>query len=911
MGTLVLAGRYEILEKIGDGGMAVVYKARDKQLNRFIAVKILRKEYIADQTFVENFIREAKAAASLLHPNIVTIHDAGKDRDIYYIVMEYIEGRPLSDVIAAEAPLDYKRCIRIAKQIASALSLAHRNNIIHRDVKPHNILMTGDDTAKITDFGIAKAVSDGTIINDSGVIMGSVHYFSPEQSRGQYVDEKSDIYSLGIVLYEMITGRVPFDADNPVTIAVMHMNEPIIPPSHLVKRVPPGLEQIVLKATAKFQSDRFGNIDEMYKSLDNVNFITGIIDDPEIALFVKPSVTEDSVSRGYSNAAGPDEPEYDEPIDDYDDADVPVYKPPERKMAGYSDPDDYDDYEDDYDDEDEDERERKGGFFSGLFGGRAAAKAADRDDYDDDRDDKPQGKLSKKQKMILVIAVIAIAVALSFPLSKAIMGMFNYEPVEVPDVVGMYVEEAIDILNAKDFSVEIKTVPLPRVENPFGDDLLDDATGFTDEDLPGSSRAPVYEPEFREGQVMEQDPEGGDMVKPGSKVTLTVAGPPEEPGGDDDDALSTELREVPGVVGKSKASAEYAITAAGFRTGLTNYENSDMPVDTVILQSPKEGERAPGNSTISITISLGPKELTTKVPKLVGKTFEEASQLAASGKFKLEVSSTQYSKDVKKDAIISSSPEEGATIKEGSTVRVVVSLGPGGVTGVTVSGPASIEAGQSGSFTATVSGEGEYTNDVTWEISGQTRGGTKISATGTLTVASNESAGSITVQATSRMDPTKSGSTTVSITVPAPPKYTLTVVNGNSSGSYTAGTAVSITANAAPAGYEFDSWSSSGGGSFGNANKVTTTFTMPAGNVTVTANYRLIPPVMVTVPDVINIPEADAINAIVAAGLSYGGSTSQTCGDGHDVGSVCGTNPGVGTSVPIGTTVTLIISLGP
>ena len=280
MGTLVLAGRYEIVEKIGDGGMAVVYKARDKQLNRFVAIKILRKEYIADQTFVSNFIREAKAAASLLHPNIVTIHDAGRDRDIYYIVMEYVEGQPLSDIIAAEAPLDYKRCIRVAKQVASALSLAHRNNIIHRDVKPHNIMITSDGTAKITDFGIARAVSDGTIINDNGIIMGSVHYFSPEQSRGQYVDEKSDIYSLGIVLYEMITGRVPFDADNPVTIAVMHMNDTIIPPSKLVKGVPPGLDQIVMKATAKFQSDRFGNIDEMYKALNNVNFITGIIDDP-------------------------------------------------------------------------------------------------------------------------------------------------------------------------------------------------------------------------------------------------------------------------------------------------------------------------------------------------------------------------------------------------------------------------------------------------------------------------------------------------------------------------------------------------------------------------------------------------------------------------------------------------------
>ncbi|MDR0357683.1 MAG: protein kinase, partial [Clostridiales Family XIII bacterium] len=189
MGYKILAGRYEIHEKIGDGGMAVVYKARDKLLSRMVAIKILRPEFAKDMSFVESFRRESRAAAGMSHPNIVNIYDVGKEGSIYYIVMELVEGKPLSDIIAEKAPLDYKYTINIAEQVAAALSVAHRNNIIHRDVKPHNILITPDGMAKITDFGIAKAVSDGTIVSEHNTVMGSVHYFSPEQGRGQYVDE--------------------------------------------------------------------------------------------------------------------------------------------------------------------------------------------------------------------------------------------------------------------------------------------------------------------------------------------------------------------------------------------------------------------------------------------------------------------------------------------------------------------------------------------------------------------------------------------------------------------------------------------------------------------------------------------------------------------------------------------------
>ena len=878
MSTLVLAGRYEILEKIGDGGMAVVYKARDRQLNRFVAIKILKKEFIADKTFVENFIKEAKAAASLLHPNIVTIHDAGKDRDIYYIVMEYIEGRPLSDVIAAEAPLDYKRCIRIAKQIASALSLAHRNNIVHRDVKPHNILMTVDGTAKITDFGIAKAVSDGTLVNDSGVVMGSVHYFSPEQSRGQYVDEKSDIYSLGIVLYEMITGRVPFDADNPVTIAVMHMNDSIIPPSRLVKGVPPGLDQIVLKATAKFQSDRFHNIDEMYKALDNVNFITGIIDDPEVAGFVKP--TERGVQelgRGYSNMAPPEEPAYyDEgALAKYEDSGAPDYR---TEYDGRPE----EEYPLVYEDEEYAEKPRRVGLFAGLFGGAV--------------------KLTNTQKWIIIIAAVAVAVGLSFPLSKVIMGFFQTEPVQVPNVIGMYQDEATSLLESAGFVADIQTVALPAPAVTTAPVATDDTTDLTDQlnlDLPTDTTTST-DPTWQVGQVMDQSPAGGEMVKAGSHVRLQIAGEPDTSVSTDNsgDQLSTELAEVPDLVGKTKSSAEYAISSAGFGVGVVTYENSDSPVDTVIAQSPKKGEQAPGNSKINIVISLGPQANMTTVPNMIGQTLDDAISAASSGKFKLNV--TQIAKSgIADNTVYQQDPVGGSQIKEGDTVNVTVNPAST-VTSIKISsGQSSMNPGGSYQFAATVTGSGSFSQDVLWSISGNNSGSTKISTTGQLIIGSDETSEAITVTAKSKADSSKADSFIVAVNQPTkftvtfydsdgatvlltvtvqqgqsasppaptkdgytlswngnyknvqqnenvtavwtavpPTKYSVTVNGGTGGGNYEAGTPVSVSATV-PSGKQFDHWEVSGV-SVDQSNP-SVSFSMPAGPVTLTANFSDIP----------------------------------------------------------------------
>lgn len=276
MSSRLLSGRYELLEKIGDGGMAVVYKGRDKLLNRYIAVKILRPEFTKDAAFVDNFKKESQAAAGLSHPNIVGVYDVGREGNINYIVMELVEGKTLSQIISEEAPLDYRKVIDISKQVASALRTAHKNKIIHRDVKPHNIMITNDGVVKLADFGIARAINDATLSTGNKII-GSVHYFSPEQARGNYVDERSDIYSLGIVMYEMLTGKVPFEGESPVAVALKHINEEIVPPSEIVSGIPPALERAVMKATNKYQTNRYKSADEMLEELDNIAFVSNVV----------------------------------------------------------------------------------------------------------------------------------------------------------------------------------------------------------------------------------------------------------------------------------------------------------------------------------------------------------------------------------------------------------------------------------------------------------------------------------------------------------------------------------------------------------------------------------------------------------------------------------------------------------
>ena len=263
----LLGNRYEIIEKIGSGGMATVYKAKCHVLNRYVAIKILRDEFTTDEEFIKRFEVEAQSAASITHPNIVSVYDVGVDGNLYYIVMELIKGKTLKEIITEEkGPLPWKWSVNIASQIASALETAHKNHIIHRDIKPHNIIITEDGVAKVTDFGIAKAVSNSTI-TAFGTTIGSVHYFSPEHARGGFTDEKSDLYSLGVVMYEMLTGKVPFDADTAVSIALKHMQEEAKPPIELNPNIPSAVNDIIMKALRKDTNLRYQNATAMWLDL--------------------------------------------------------------------------------------------------------------------------------------------------------------------------------------------------------------------------------------------------------------------------------------------------------------------------------------------------------------------------------------------------------------------------------------------------------------------------------------------------------------------------------------------------------------------------------------------------------------------------------------------------------------------
>ncbi len=264
---MFVADRYEIMEKIGAGGMSDVYKARDHILGRFVAIKVLKQEFSEDVNFVTKFRTEAQSAAGLEHPNIVNIYDVGSEAGMHYIVMEYVEGVTLKTYIEKKGQLTYKEAVSIAIQVGRGIEAAHAKHIIHRDIKPQNILISTEGKAKVTDFGIARAVSNNTISAD---VMGSVHYSSPEQARNGFVDGKSDIYSLGIVMYEMVTGRVPFDGETTVAVAIQHLQEEMVAPSAYAPDLPISLEKIILKCTQKSPDRRYDNISDLLIDLKKV-----------------------------------------------------------------------------------------------------------------------------------------------------------------------------------------------------------------------------------------------------------------------------------------------------------------------------------------------------------------------------------------------------------------------------------------------------------------------------------------------------------------------------------------------------------------------------------------------------------------------------------------------------------------
>lgn len=437
MGATVLGNRYEILRKIGDGGMAFVYQARDKLLNRIVAVKVLRPEFVDDQEFLVKFKREAEAVASLSHPNIVNVYDVGEDGKVHYIVMEYVDGQNLKEIIQDEGRLEEYTALDIAKQIARALSAAHRNGIIHRDIKPHNILISKDGRqVKVADFGIAKAVSSSTMTN-MGSVIGSVHYISPEQAKGKHLTSNADLYSLGIVLYEMIIGRVPFSGDSPISIALKHINEDIAFTEEDKINIPNSVRTIISKMTQKEPANRYQTAEEL---IEDIEFVERNIDLPYI--------------KDYNNFATTDVDRRDPEIfngrkpvqyDDYEDDD-------------YYDEDGDDYYEDDdyyYEDEDIDDD-----YYEEKPKSRKEKKREKKQEKKSKAKKKETPRARRRLKILAVILIMILIGYAAFFMKYFGLGLFskdNSENVTVPSVVNMTVEEAQKSLEGTGLRLVVKS----------------------------------------------------------------------------------------------------------------------------------------------------------------------------------------------------------------------------------------------------------------------------------------------------------------------------------------------------------------------------------------------------------------------------------------------------------------------
>ncbi len=586
-----IADRYEILEKIGAGGMSDVYKAKDQVLGRFVAVKVLKPEFAEDVNFVTKFHTEAQSAAGLQHPNIVNIYDVGSEEHMHFIVMEYVEGITLKTYIEKKGQLNYKEAISIAIQVARGIEAAHNNNIVHRDIKPQNIMISHEGKVKVTDFGIARAATSNTIHSD---VMGSVHYTSPEQARNGFVDGKSDIYSLGIVMYEMVTGRVPFDGDTTVSIAIQHLQEEMVAPSVYAPDLPISLEKIILKCTQKSQDRRYTSMGDLLVDLKHAlmepdkDFV--VID--SAVNQAKTTVIREEEVRGIKEQAAKN----------YAAAEKQPVKP------GY-------DEEDDDDDDDE-------GFLN--------------------------PKMEKAVTILGIITAVIIIIIIIY-LIGSMAGLFggkrdktNEEPLEDEIVEESGKVEMID-LRGKSFDeakAELETMGLKIYQ------------ASTEESE-----------EYEEGQIISQDIPEGDMVDEGTMIRVVVSSGKGE----------SEIA-VPNVTGYTDTAAIGMLQDAGLDYN-REYESSDkVPEGTVIRQTPESGTMAPEGTKVTIVVSQGKESVT--VPDLKNHTESEARKALEAVGLQVGTVSTDYSDTVEEGKVLDQSEIAGKTVYSGTTVNIVVSLGP-------------------------------------------------------------------------------------------------------------------------------------------------------------------------------------------------------------------------------------------
>jgi beta-lactam-binding protein with PASTA domain/tRNA A-37 threonylcarbamoyl transferase component Bud32 len=616
---LVFGRRYRVTEKIGTGGMADVYKAVDETLGRTVAVKVMHARYASDPAFASRFRQEAQAAANLQSPNIVNMYDWGADGDTYYIVMEYVRGSDLKSIILEKGALPSKKVADIGAQVASALSVAHGYDIIHRDIKPHNIMVQPDGSVKVMDFGIARA--GNSTMTQTGSVLGTAHYVSPEQAQGKELTGASDLYSLGVVLYECVTGTLPFDADTPVAVALKQVNEQPLPPSARNNQIDPGLEAIIVKAMQKRAPDRYSSPDEMRQDLRRVvsgepvhaasaaagAMVAGGAAAAAArrmdATSVLPSVGS-SGSNGYGQQAARSPVPKKRPIWPWllavgllvlaglgvaagmgafgpKSAVIPdvTGKPREEAQALLT----------------------EAGFVVGAV-------------TDDFSDTVPLGAVVSQQPAANSSAKKGISVSLA--LSR------GPNMIQVPTVTSMTESEAFKTL---------------------------ESAGFSPQALPSE-----FNKEVASGTVFKQTPAGGDQAPKGSVVSYVVS-------------RGTELIQVPDVTGKSQSSATSTLQKAGFKVSVRESTSDKVDKGSVMSQNPPSGVSVAKGSTVSITVASGPA--TAEVPAVIGKTEAEAKAALSAVGFKVTVTTEPGSDTLK---VTKQEPIAGKRIDVGSTVIITI-----------------------------------------------------------------------------------------------------------------------------------------------------------------------------------------------------------------------------------------------
>ena len=682
----VISKRYQVIEKLGAGGMAVAYKARDMRLGRFVTVKVLKDEYSENDDFLAKFSSEASAAASLSHHNIVRVYDVGEDRGINYIVMEYVHGESLKKTIEKKAPFDTLTTLSVAMQIASALSHAHKHHVVHRDIKPQNILVSVDGTVKVTDFGIARAATANTYAADVNA-MGSVHYFSPEQARGGYVNEKSDIYSLGITMFEMATGKVPFDASSSIAIALKHLNEELPDIKQYNPNVTRGLEGIIRKATQKKADERYDNIDLMISDIK-----LAIIEAARIAKSSKartvekaePEIDVPQFKTSRDRRAAEDKPVINDAVaeeiaeKDNDELEGQLSLDDVNGGAGGSEDyddeydDEYDDgYDEDYDDYDDEEPENESSNEENEIKVELAQNIKlpkrsvgfdkyskklklnnendsyddDYDDYDDDYDDddfddyyREFDEEKRQERRVTIAAVITAFV---------IIGIIVFVGVKFFNVF----ENAAAVFN--------RTETVPKFVGMTMTDAEEQASSLGIRLIEGA----VVDSTEPADTILTQDVEEGTEITDNMEIMVTVSS-------------GADMYELPNVVGEQESDAISKITSALNANIIIEYEYDETHQEgEVIKQSPEGNTMVSASSDVVLTICRDQDSINAVVPKVEGYTEEEAiEKIEASGLTVGNISRTT-STSVASGYVITQTAEPGEEILKNSPIDIVVSIG--------------------------------------------------------------------------------------------------------------------------------------------------------------------------------------------------------------------------------------------